>query len=337
MTRARILLVGCGIAAVPLLLVVVVLGVVLFPGFGGVDSPYHPFRSAEAKKRYLAFYDARAERWPVPSATTTVESSYGSTFVRISGPADAPPLVLLHGAGGSSLHWIPNVADLSGAFRTYAVDGILGNGRSVVRRPPESADDITSWLDEVFTGLELGDDVRLAGLSYGGWQAARYALHFPERVERLVLLAPAGTVLPLSGEWLFRASLTLVPHPRFTEEFLFWLFEDLAAEGPESRRWLEREARFVYRGVRSFKPRSLVNPGVLTDRELRSLSVSTLFLVGENEKIYSARRAVERLRDVAPRVETRIVPDAGHDLTVVRADLVNAAILDFLDADGPSR
>jgi len=33
---------------------------------------------------------------------------------------------------------------------------------------------------------------------------------------------------------------------------------------------------------------------------------------------------------VAPNLQTRIVPGAGHDLTIVQADLVNRMILEFL-------
>jgi pimeloyl-ACP methyl ester carboxylesterase len=58
--------------------------------------------------------------------------------------------------------------------------------------------------------------------------------------------------------------------------------------------------------------------------------VSALFLAGENEKLYSARRAVERLSRVAPRVQTEIVPRAGHDLIAVKAEMVNRKVLEFL-------
>ncbi len=60
---------------------------------------YHPFRSAEARDRYLAAYDKRAASWPVASETVMVDTEQGRTFVRISGLADAPPLVMLPGYG----------------------------------------------------------------------------------------------------------------------------------------------------------------------------------------------------------------------------------------------
>lgn len=62
-------------------------------------TEYHPFKSAEAKERYLNAYDARAKEWPVSSETKIVNTSYGLTLVRISGPKDAESLILLHGLG----------------------------------------------------------------------------------------------------------------------------------------------------------------------------------------------------------------------------------------------
>lgn len=56
-----------------------------------------------------------------------------------------------------------------------------------------------------------------------------------------------------------------------------------------------------------------------------------LFLVGENEKMYSAQDAVERLNTVALNIMKEIIPDAGHDLTIVQTDNVNKIILEFIE------
>jgi pimeloyl-ACP methyl ester carboxylesterase len=63
---------------------------------------------------------------------------------------------------------------------------------------------------------------------------------------------------------------------------------------------------------------------------LQSISVPALFLVGENEKLYSARKAIHRLNRVAPQIQTEIILNAGHDLTIVQAELVNRKVLEFL-------
>jgi pimeloyl-ACP methyl ester carboxylesterase len=322
-------IIGCGVIVTATIAALLLLVVASSPESNGFDSPHHPFRSAEAKRDFLAAYDNRSSRWPVPSSTTTVSTSYGPTFVRMSGPENAPPLVLLHGAGGSALHWLPNIEDLSEQYRTYAVDIVGDFGRSIYTRELESAADYSKWLDELLDGLGLEHDVNLVGLSYGGWISARYAIRSPARLDKLVLIAPAGTVSPIPFDWIWRAVLVALPHPYFTKSFLQWVLADVV-RNDEDGSFLEQATAGAYLAIRSYKPTQMANPDVLTDAELQGFSVPVLFLVGENEKLYVATEAVARLNQVAPTIQTRIVQDAGHDLTMVQANTVNRLILEFL-------
>ena len=327
----KFFLIGWRAIVVLIVAIVAGVGVWLFSRPEGVEmSAYHPFRSAKAKEEYLKLYDMRAKKWPVVSESRTVDTSYGQTFVRISGPVGAPPLVLLHGIGGNSLQWLPNIEALSECHRTYAVDNIYDYGRSVYTRTIKGADDFVNWLDELFSILELGDNINLMGLSYGGWLTSQYALRFPDRLNKIVLLAPAGTVLPLRLEWMMRAILCAVPHRYFTKSFMYWLLEDLVQKDEASRVMVEEWVDDSFMAIKCFKRKSMVNPTVLEDRELQSIKVPALYLVGENEKIYSAQEAVQRLNKVAPHIKTEVIPDAGHDLTIVQAEMVNRKVLEFL-------
>ncbi len=293
-------------------------------------TAYHPFRSTAAREQYLKLYDLRAKKWPVDSQTRFVDTSYGQTFVRISGPVNASPLVLLHGAGGDSLQWIPNIEALSGSYRVYAVDNIYDYGQSIYTQNIKSPDDYVNWLDELFSALEPGNNIKLMGLSYGGWLTSQYALRFPDRLDKIVLLAPGGTVLPIRLEWIIRAVPCFLPHRYFTKTFLYWLLEDFAQKDAASRIMLEEEVDAVFVRMRCYKPIRLIRPTVLADAELQSIRVPALYLVGEHEKIYSAQKAIQRLHKVAPQIKTEVIPGAGHDLTIVQADLVNTKVLDFL-------
>jgi len=272
----------------------------------------------------------RAKKWPVPSETMTIDTSYGQTFIRISGPADATPLVLLHGGSGNSLQWIPNIKALSEFFKTYAVDSIYDYGRSIYTRLIEKPDDFVNWLDELFSSLRFGDNINLMGLSYGGWLTSLYALRFPDRLDKIVLLAPAFTVLPVRLEWIIRAIAGSLPHRYFARRFMYWLAEDLVHKDEAGRITAEEMADDAFMAMRCFKPKRMVYPTVLRDKELQSIKVPALYLVGENEKIYSARKAIQRLNKVAPHIKAEVIPNAGHDLTIVQAEMVNRRVLDFL-------
>lgn len=298
-------------------------------------TSHHPFRSAAAKTDYLARYDAMAETWPIPSQCKLIDTAYGQTYVRISGPVDAPPLVLFHGAGGNSLHWMLNIEGLSAQHRTYAFDSLIntgGVGRSVYTQIITGVDDAMRWLDELFDALDLTSNINLLGASYGGWLASQYAIHAPQRLDKLVLAAPAGTILPFRAAYIMRAIwLGLRPRHSTYLRFFRWSFKDLAQQNPQ---FLESMAADAFANSRSFEsihPSQLPKLTAMDDAALNRLQqVPTLCLIGENETLYSAQKAVQRLHSAAPQIKVELLPHAGHDLLILRPTLVNEKITSFL-------
>jgi len=295
----------------------------------------HPFKSAAKRDRYLAHYDARAENWPVPSREMVVDTSWGETFVRISGPEDGPPLVLLPGANATGLMYEPNIAAWAERYRVYAVDNVFDFGRSVYIRNLTTPADFVDWLDELLVRLEIEEEVNLLGLSYGGWIAAQYGLAHPERLEKLVLVAPAATVAWFSSDFIKYGIMCLLPHPHFTKKMVRWALHDASVGTPEQRLMVEDAEENAWLGLRSFKFKQMVHPTVLTDEEWRSFEVPVLFLVGENEVIYSitGEEAVAKLNRVAPEIEAELFTGCGHDITLVKADRFNERVLEFLDVN----
>jgi pimeloyl-ACP methyl ester carboxylesterase len=299
-------------------------------------SAPHPFRSASAKAEYLALYEERARRWPVACETRLIVTPSGQTYVRISGQPTDPPLVLLHGVRGNSLMWVPNIAGLSAQYRTYALDTINDTGLSVRHRPVTRPEHLLTWLDEVLTVLIPEERIHLVGMSFGGWLASLYALHSPARLQKVVMLAPAATVLRVSLAFVLYALPTLLPGITFRRRFYYWLLHDTVRSGASGRAWVDEAVADWALAERCFARLPAVPATVLSDQALRDLKVPSLYLVGENEKVYPARKALERLNRVAPQIKTGLIPQAGHDLWIVQAQLVTRTILDFL-ADGEIR
>jgi pimeloyl-ACP methyl ester carboxylesterase len=294
-------------------------------------SEHHPFRSAEAKAKFLASYDSIEKRWPVAWESRMVDTSYGQTYVRISGPEAAPLLVLLHGAYVTSLSWAPHIEALSQHYRTFAVDNIYDYGRSVYAQRLTNPGDFVTWLDELFNALALGSDINLMGLSYGGWLTSLYATRYPNRLAKVIIIAPGATVLPVSLKTMLRSALITLPPRYFARSFFSWMFADSLKNTEIGPAPVEEITDGVRLSIKSFKPMRVVMPTVLKDEELQSFKTPALFLVGENEKLYSAHKAVQRLNKLAPQIKTEILPNAGHDLTLIHTELVNRRVLEFLN------
>jgi len=103
------------------------------------------------------------------------------------GPADAQPVILSPGLGGSAAYWAPNLDALAGDHRVILYDH-RGTGRSGRRLQPnltvdDMADDVLALMD----GLGLAR-ASLVGHAAGGVIGLALALRQPHRLDRLVVI-----------------------------------------------------------------------------------------------------------------------------------------------------
>jgi len=281
------------------------------------------FTSPKGENEYIAAYDAVLKRWSVPFEERDIPTRFGTTHLIASGSTSLPSLLLLHATGTSSTMWFPNIGSLSSAFRVFAVDIIGEPGKSRQVRLLKNRKDCATWLGDLIQNLGLTRP-NIAGLSYGGWHTLNFALYYPDKVNRIAALAPAGSILPYS--WMVLALLRILPYLPVKPNPLKRFFRKGFC--PD-----ELFARQFALGVQHFRyadPRKSIFTGVFSDSELRSIHTPTLFLAGKNEVIYNPGAAIDRVKKLMPDVTTALIPDAGHLVSMDQPSLVNEQMLKFL-------
>jgi pimeloyl-ACP methyl ester carboxylesterase len=106
-----------------------------------------------------------------------------------------PPLVMLHGYGPPSGTFCRVINDLSTHFNIYALDWLGWGGSSKPKFWPKTREEAEDWYVESLEKWREAQGIKkmsLCGHSLGGYMATVYALKYPERVSRLVLLSPVG-------------------------------------------------------------------------------------------------------------------------------------------------
>jgi len=97
------------------------------------------------------------------------------------------PLVVLHGGGGSARTWMKNIEELSGRYTIYAPD-LPGFGHSQSIEGDYYIPELVEFVDKFSHNLGL-KSFYLMGHSLGGGIALSYALKFPHKLKKLVLVS----------------------------------------------------------------------------------------------------------------------------------------------------
>ena len=276
---------------------------------------------ATLEARYL---DAPADR---------VEVAGVRLHVRDSGPKDAPALLLIHGFGASLHTWEPWARTLARDHRVIRLD-LPGSGLS----EPDPTGDYTDARSEQLL-LALLDQrgierATLVGHSIGGRIAWTFAARHPERIDRLVLIAPDGFASP--GEPYGQApdvpvSMQLMRHvlPRaLLRTSLEPAYADPAALTPE----LVTRYHDLMRAPGSrdallarLQQTVRVDPRPL----LRSIQAPTLLIWGERDAMIPFANSADYLAAL-PRATLAALPGVGHLPHEEAPERSLAPLLDFL-------
>jgi pimeloyl-ACP methyl ester carboxylesterase len=289
---------------------------------GEITSVY---KTPEIKARFMEIYDEKMTEWPSPFEDVFVETEYGTVHVIVSGPEDAPPMLLLHASGVSGWSWKYNVEALSQNYRTYAIDLISDVGKSeyadmkhIMKNRRDEADLYAEIADQL--GVEKAFVV---GASEGGFIASHFAIHYPERVEKLVLMGPMGYAGAMESiiRIMFSAFFPIKP---VQENTFAWAFSDSTKLKAEFAEWFP----LTMTGLHNIK----VMPAPLSAEQRQSIDVPVLFIFGTRDNLVGDPIAAEALvQDIAD-VQVEIV-EAGHLMGGEIPEECNQLILEFFGSE----
>jgi pimeloyl-ACP methyl ester carboxylesterase len=235
--------------------------------------------------------------------------------VRISGPADAPVVILLHGFGSSLETWEPWAGVLDRQYRVIRFDlpgfGLTGPDPSGDYTDQRTVLILAGLMDRL--GIRRAD---LIGNSLGGKIAWNFAVAYPERVNRLVLISPDGfaspgfeygvkpklpfimRLLPYSlPRFMLRMNLVIAyADPNKLTDATLTRYQDMML-APGDRQAILARTEQVF----------LEPPGP----KLAKISAPTLILWGEEDRMIPFSNAADYLRDI-PHANLVALPGLGH-------------------------
>jgi pimeloyl-ACP methyl ester carboxylesterase len=242
-------------------------------------------------------------------------------------------LVLISGLGYGRWLWRKQLPVFSKHFRVIALDN-RGSGRS--DKPPgpyttgQMAQDLRGLLDVL--GIERA---HVGGISMGGLIAQEFALSFPERLQKLVLVATtaggASVVLPDTEVMQFFSQIGARPPEENFERGLPFVFtpkflKEHPEEIEELRRWmLEREPA----PPEATLAQLAAITGFNAEARVSQIQAPTLVIGCAEDRVMPVENS-KRLAEKIPNARLVILKDCGHLCPIEKADEFNRVMLEFL-------
>ncbi len=242
-------------------------------------------------------------------------------FSRHGGDLDtgSPPLVLIHGSGGSRLHWPPQLRRLPN-YPVFGLD-LPGHGES----PGEGETTINGYVMRVIEWLEEQGIERavLAGHSMGGAIAMTAALEEPDHVAGLVLVGTGGRLRV--HEDILLAAADPLRFEETVEVVIAWAFSDQSPEkiiALAKMRMSETRPEIIHGDFMACNQFDILG-------RLSEIQVPTLILCGEQDRLTPLKYA-RHLDEQIPESTLVLIEGAGHMVMLERPLEVAEAVENFL-------
>ncbi|MGV9667202.1 4,5:9,10-diseco-3-hydroxy-5,9,17-trioxoandrosta-1(10),2-diene-4-oate hydrolase [Nocardia niigatensis] len=284
-----------------------------------------------------------------PAAAITYEST--SRFAQVrpdlklhyheAGVGNGPTIVLLHGGGPGASSWsnfAKNIPVLAEDFHVLAVDQ-PGFGRSdKPTEHPQYFVHSASALKDLLDTLGITDRVHLLGNSLGGGAATRFALDYPDRAGKLVLMGPGGLSTnlfapdPTEGVKLL-SKFNFEPTKENLEAFLRIMVFDQKLITPElvEERFASASQPESLAATRAMG-KSFAGPDFAKGmiwRDAFKLRQPVLMIWGREDRVNPIDGALVALKMV-PRVQLHVFGGCGHWAQLEKFDEFNRLATDFL-------
>lgn len=258
---------------------------------------------------------------------------------------EGEPVVLVHGYAANRDSWIAQFGPLSERFKVIRFD-LRGTGNSSRSNIPYSLDMLADDIKGLMDFLKI-NKASLIGWLLGDMVVGKFALKYPERTNKIILLFTTLSTPDEAGPELLKESYLEVlkmlkedPAKAFYQKarFLYTL---------NFRKQLEADPKKKFYGLWSVEDLikiSITNPSEPQDAEnlayafskerivgnLEDIKADTLLVAASHDRL-TPKSIMEEISNRIPNSTFKVIEKAGHGAPISRAPEINKLIMDFLE------
>lgn len=232
-----------------------------------------------------------------------------------------PTILILHGWGSSAKRWSKVKEILTEKGLKVIIPDLPGFGENPPPPNPWSVDNYVEWVKKFSQNFA---PFFLAGHSFGGRVAIKFAIQYPEKIKSLILCSSAG----------------IRPNPGFKTIIIFWLAKignaiftsKILARFKDGARnlfyiFLRHHDYVKADGAMKETIKKVLDEDLLND--LSKIKVKTLLIWGERDKLVPLKYA-QVFKEKIENSELEIIPKIGHSPHLEVPEKLSEILVNFI-------
>jgi len=275
------------------------------------------YKSKQSQSIFMELYDRQLNSLNIEHEDLYIDTSFGKTHVIKLGNQNGKPLLIFHGGNTTAPYSLKYLPALPNHFCVYAVDTIGHPGKSSQNVVSHKSMEYGEWASDVISGLGFGKMNCLGG-SFGGGILAKLMCVAPEKIEKAVLIVPAGIanvstlnliatmgipmifyIITKKDKWLKKAILPMAIDEKNIDEAAYEM----------------AKTSFEHVAVKADMPSNI------KAEFLRNFTAPTFVIVAENDNMFPCKKVIARAEKIIPNLKTHVLKGSGHMFVLSGEDI----------------
>jgi len=266
------------------------------------------YKSKQSEAILMELYDKQLASLHIEHEDLYVDTRFGKAHVVKFGNPNGKPLLVIHGGNNTTPYSLRYFSTLPSYFCIYAVDTVGHPGKSSQTVVSHKSMEYGEWASDVISGLGF-QKMNCLGGSFGGGILAKLMCVAPEKVEKSILIVPAG----IANVSTFHLMVTMgIP-------MIFYIIT-------KKDRWLKKAImpmamneeiidNATYEMVKHSFEHVAVKAGMPSNakaEDMQKYTGQTLVIVSELDNMFPSKKVIAKAEKMIPNLKTHILKGQGH-------------------------
>jgi len=276
------------------------------------------YKSKQSKIAFMELYERQLRAIGMEYEDLFVDTRFGKTHVVKIGNQNGKPLLVIHGSNNTMPYELSFFTALLSHCCVYAADTVGHPGKSSQTVISHKTMEYGEWASDVITGLGF-QTMNCLGSSIGGGILVKLMCISPEKVEKSILVVPAGIAKAATIRAMVSAMYPMMKYIRTGEDK--WLKKVLLPMAIEEKNINEADVemlKYSYEHVTEISPQI---PSIVKAKDLHGFTAPTFIIVAENDRMFPSKKIIARAKKMIPNLKTHILIGQGQKFVLSDIDI----------------